>query len=110
MNEILNIWDIIVKTNTFNFAVLVLIFAIVVKKANIGVAVEKIKDGIIEAIKNAEDALKSAKSELSEAQKSVKNLEKDTKNIIDDATKKAEQVADVVFSSAVIIFSALFSI
>ena len=47
MNELANFWNIIVKSNTFNFAVLLLIFAILFKKLNVSALVEKIKQDII---------------------------------------------------------------
>ena len=53
MNELANFWNIIVESNTFNFAVLLLIFAILYKKLNISNTVEKIKQDVINTINNA---------------------------------------------------------
>ena len=52
MNELANFWNIIVESNTFNFAVLLLIFAILYKKLNISNTVEKIKQDVINTINN----------------------------------------------------------
>ena len=46
MNELANFWNTIVQTNTFNFAILVLIFAIVFKKIKVGDILENLKEDI----------------------------------------------------------------
>ena len=51
MDEIIKIWDIIVKSNTFNFAILVIIFAIAASKLNLGEKIEHIKSEIIKSRK-----------------------------------------------------------
>lgn len=41
MNELANFWNIIVESNTFNFAVLLVIFAVLYKKMNVADGIEK---------------------------------------------------------------------
>lgn len=53
MNELANFWNIIVESNTFNFAVLLVIFAVLYKKMNVADGIEKIKQGIINSINSA---------------------------------------------------------
>lgn len=64
MNELANFWNIIVESNTFNFAVLLLIFAILYKKLNISNTVEKIKQDVINTINNAKTEKENAKTNL----------------------------------------------
>ena len=57
MNELINLWNIILKSNTFNFIVLVVILAIVMQKLHISDALEKLKteiEKVREQIQNIE--------------------------------------------------------
>lgn len=47
MNELANFWNIIVESNTFNFAVLLVIFAVLYKKMNVADGIEKIYPYIV---------------------------------------------------------------
>ena len=64
MNELANFWNLIVESNTFNFAVLLIIFAVLFKKLNISSGVEKIKQDIINTINNAKNERENAKNKL----------------------------------------------
>lgn len=86
MNELANFWNIIVKSNTFNFAVLLLIFAILFKKLNVSALVEKIKQDIINTINNAKAERENAKNKLYDAQKSIENIEEEIKQRLDEAS------------------------
>ena len=75
MDEIIKIWDIIVKSNTFNFAILVIIFAIAASKLNLGEKIEHIKSEIIKSIENAKSEKENAVKFLQKAQSDVANLD-----------------------------------
>ena len=62
MNELANFWNIIVESNTFNFVVLLIIFAVLCKKMNVASGVEKIKQGIINSINSAKEEQERANS------------------------------------------------
>ena len=93
MNELANFWNIIVKSNTFNFAVLLLIFAILFKKLNVSAIVEKIKQDIINTINSAKAERENAKNKLYDAQKSIENIEEEIKQRLDEASLRGEGIA-----------------
>lgn len=99
MNELANIWNTIVQTNTFNFAILVLIFAIIFKKIQIGQILENLKEDIVKAIKNAEEEKNQASIDLSDAKKSIEHLDDEIKQTLQDADSRAKMIADQILSS-----------
>lgn len=100
MNEFLNFWDIIVKSNTFNFAVLLLIFAVLFKKLNISDTIEKIKLNIIKTIDDAKFEREQAKNKLYDAQKSVENLDNEIKERLNDAKTRVENLSAQILDNA----------
>ncbi len=93
MNEFINFWKLIVESNTFNFAVLLLIFALLFKKLNISDTVEKIKQNIIKSIEDAKLEREQAKQKLTEAQNSVEHVEEEIKERLQDASIRAKGLA-----------------
>ena len=61
MNEILHIWDTIVKTNTFNFAVMIALLWWICKKFNIGGILENAKQNVINSIEKSKEEKAAAK-------------------------------------------------
>lgn len=92
------LWDLIVQSNTFNFAILVIIFAIIFVKLDFGTVVEKIKKDVIEAIETAKKERDLAKKELKEAKGKVKNLDSEIKERIDTASKNAQTIAKQILN------------
>ena len=70
MNTIGQIWNFIVTSNFFNFVVMVLILAWIVKKFDLINALENIKLNIQNTIKKAEEEKAAAEKELINAKKS----------------------------------------
>ena len=100
MNELANFWNIIVQSNTFNFAVLLLIFAILFKKLNVSALVEKIKQDIINTINNAKAERENAKNKLYDAQKSIEHIEEEIKQRLDEASLRGEGIAKQIAANA----------
>lgn len=100
MNEIINFWNIIVESNTFNFVVLLIIFAVLFKKLNIANTVEKIKQDIVKAIDDAKFEREQAKNKLLNAQKSVEQLDDEIKNRLKDAKSRAESLSSQIMENA----------
>ena len=100
MNELANFWNIIVKSNTFNFAALLLIFAILFKKLNVSALVEKIKQDIINTINNAKAERENAKNKLYDAQKSIEHIEEEIKQRLDEASLRGEGIAKQIAANA----------
>lgn len=99
MNELANFWNLIVESNTFNFIVLLLIFAVLFKKLNVSDAVEKIKQDIINAIDNAKAERENAKNKLMEAQKSIEHIEEDIKQRLEEASSKGDGIAKQILAN-----------
>lgn len=95
-----HIWNVFVKTNTFNFVIFVLIFAWLFKKINVKGAIDSLQTKIIEILEAAKKAKKEANRELKEANKAVGNLEEELKIIIQDASKSAEMIGEKLLLDA----------
>ena len=99
MNELANFWNIIVESNTFNFAVLLLIFAILYKKLNISNTVEKIKQDVINTINNAKTEKENAKNKLMEAEKSIEHIDEEIKQKLSEASIKGDDIAKQILAN-----------
>ena len=83
----MELWSIIVKSNTFNFVLMIALFAFIIKKCKLG---QKLDDAIVkikETIEKSQAVYKESEEELN------KNIEK-TKNIaqeIKEIEQKGEQ-------------------
>lgn len=83
-------WQTVVQSNTFNFAVLLLIFAVFSNKLNFSEKIEKLKSKIITSINNAKSEQENARERLNDAEKSVKNLSEELRQKHSIAVSKAE--------------------
>lgn len=99
MNELVNFWNLIVESNTFNFAVLLLIFAILFKKFNVSNNIEKIKQNIINAIETAQKERENAKNKLIDAKKAIENIDRDIKQRLDEASSRGEGIAKQILNN-----------
>lgn len=107
----MEIWNLIVKSNTFNFIILLIVLIFLLQKMRISSVLENLKNKIIEKIEMSKKEQEKAEIELSKAQKSIENLdieiqqsvELTKKNIegavtqtLDNAQKQAEKILDNV--------------
>lgn len=100
MSEIINIWDFIVKSNAFNFIVMILLLGYIFKKVNLEAALENIKKQIIEAIENSKLEKAKAELELKKAQKAVENLDSEIKERFELAEKNVQGVVEQTLENA----------
>ena len=96
----MSFWQAIVESNTFNFAVLLLIFAVLFSKLNVSAIIEKIKSDIIQAIENAKSQHKNAEEKLKKAQFSVEHLDDEINEKIENANKTGAGLAFEITESA----------
>lgn len=99
MNELANFWNIIVESNTFNFVVLLIIFAVLCKKMNVADGVEKIKQGIINSINSAKEEQERAKEKLKNAEKSIENIDNDIAKQLKSASQRGEGLANQILAN-----------
>ena len=96
----MNFWNAILESNTFNFAILLLIFSIFYKKLNVSSVIENLKSEIVKRIENAKQERLLANQKLQNAQKSVENLDDEIKAQLSDATQKAENLSNEIIATA----------
>lgn len=100
MNELTNLWNIILESNTFNFVVLVVILAVVMQKLHIADALEKLKNDIIETIEKSKRARAEAEDYLSDAKIKTQNLESEIAERISLANTQAHNVGEMIHEAA----------
>ena len=96
----MSFWETLVESNTFNFAILILIFAVLYRKLNVPKIIENIKSSIIQSIKNAEQEKTLANDKLKKAQKEIEGIDTDIKNKLDNAKEQAQGVSERITSNA----------
>ena len=100
MDEIIKIWDVIVKSNTFNFAILLLLIAIIANKLNIDEKLENLKNDIIKKIENAQRQKEEAAKILSQARNDVEHLDEEVADRITKAKSNAETITEEILKNA----------
>ena len=98
----MNIWNLIVDSNTFNFIVLVLIIYFLIRKMNLVSILETLRTNIANKIELSKTERKKADMQLKEAKNSVANLnneinqlEETNKKNVEDAVKQTAENADI---------------
>ncbi len=98
MKELLDIWNFIVHSNTFNFIVMVLLLVWIVKKFNIKNALEVMKNNIIDSIEKSKQEKESASKTLNEAKDAVKNLDSEINARITQAEEQGKNLAKQILT------------
>ena len=98
----MNIWNLIVNSNTFNFIVLVLIIYFLIRKLNIVSVLETLRTNIANKLEMSKTERKKADIQLKEAKNAVVNLnneinqlEENNKKNVEDAVKQTAENADI---------------
>lgn len=99
MKEFVEIWDLIVRSNTFNFVLLVAIFWFLFKKINVSHVIEKLQQDIINTIENVKKSKELAGEKLLQAKNSVQNLDKDIQAQIAQADSTANSISASIFNN-----------
>ena len=89
-------WNLIVQSNTFNFAILAIIIAIVCAKINMPKVIEDIRNEIASAIEKAIEEKKGAEKELKKTIKIVKNTDLEIQEKIANANQNAKLLSDEI--------------
>lgn len=96
----MEIWNIIVHTNTFNFIIFVILFAIIIKVAKVGSLITNMQTKVEHYIKDSENAKTTSLVELKQAQTKAGNVGKEIKEIIDDAELNAMRLGRKIMADA----------
>lgn len=93
MRQIIDIWNFIVHSNTFNFIVMLLILGWLVKKFKVAESLDVLKNNIIDSIEKAKTEKSEAQKILNEAQDAVKNLDNEVKERLTQAEEHAKSIS-----------------
>ena len=96
----MDFWKIIVETNTFNFAILLLIFVILYQKLNVSALIENIKSDIINAMESVKNQKALSQDKLKNAQELCANLENEINDRLNDAKIQAQGIAERIENNA----------
>ena len=83
----MELWNLIIQSNAFNFIVLVVVLGLLMKKMNVSAQLENLREKIADRITFSQEEREKAKKELEIAQNSVANLE----NEIDEQKQLAQK-------------------
>jgi len=96
----LNFWQAVVESNTFNFAVLVLIFVLLFSKLNISQMIENIKNQIVQSIDRAKAEKEAADVKLKNAKDLASGVDAEIKTHIRNAQEKAAAIETQIIEKA----------
>ena len=94
------IFDIIVKSNTFNFIIMMLIIFVVAKKLNLSQALENTKNEIVNKIEYSQSEKNEAQEELSKAKIAFENVETEVAEKIKTAKADSKNLANEILNAA----------
>lgn len=96
----MNFWQAVVESNTFNFAVLVLIFVLLFSKLNISQMIENIKNQIVQSIDRAKAEKEAADVKLKNAKDLASGVDAEIKTHIRNAQEKAAAIETQIIEKA----------
>ena len=92
-------WNLIVQSNTFNFAILVIIIAVVFAKIDLLGIIEKIKNDVARAIENAKQEKENAEKDLKTAQKTAANTDNEVAEQLKTAENNAQNLSQGIMKN-----------
>ena len=96
----MEIWNLIVQTNTFNFIIFVAIFAVIIKYAKVGALIEGLQKKIFQSINLSDEANEKSLKELDLAKQKVNMVGSEIKVILDDADLTAIRLTRKIMADA----------
>ena len=96
----MEIWTIIVKSNAFNFLILLGFIIILAKVFKVGNLIDSACNKVKENVQNSDIAKENSEQKLKEANETVKNIANEVKEIFDNAQKNAELIGEKILKDA----------
>ncbi len=96
----MEIWTLIVKSNLFNFIVMVVILTVIIKKLNIGEKLNNAISKVKEKIDEAELANKNSVEELKQAGEKTKNVQAEIEEIEQKGSENISNLEQKIASEA----------
>ena len=100
MSQLAALWDLILKSNTFNFAILVVIFVILCQKLKVGDMIGKIRAEIISEIEDAKSVRERAEGKFADAKSKVAHVEEEVAEKFKSVEDKARLLVNSVEQNA----------
>lgn len=99
MEHLIHIWDTIVKSNTFNFIVMLLLLGWIVKKFDLKASLDNLKANVKKSIDTSVEEKEKGIITLKNAEKSVENLETEIKENLVRAEKQASDITNEIMAA-----------
>ena len=96
----MEIWTLIVKSNAFNFLILLGLIIFAIKFFKVGNLIEKACTKVKETVENSDLEKENSKVELQKANETIKNIANEVKEIFDNAQKSAELMGEKILKDA----------
>ncbi len=96
----MEIWNIIVQSNTFNFVIFVILLAMIVKAAKVGSLIEKMQEKVRQFVEESDKAKENSVQELKKAEKDFETVGKEVKTIMDDADLHSIRLSRKILADA----------
>ena len=96
----MEIWTLIVKSNAFNFLILLGLIIFAIKFFKVGSLIEKACTKVKETVENSDLEKENSKVELQKANETIKNITNEVKEIFDNAQKSAELMGEKILKDA----------
>lgn len=96
----MEIWTLIVKSNAFNFLILLGLIIFAIKFFKVGSLIEKACLKVKETVENSDLEKENSKVELQKANETIKNIANEVKEIFDNAQKSAELMGKKILKDA----------
>lgn len=96
----MEIWNIIVQSNTFNFIIFVIILAIIIKATKVSSLIEKMQLKIKQFVDDSAEAKQKSVRELKKAEEQALLTGSEVKNILGDADLQAMRMSRKIMADA----------
>ena len=96
----MEIWTLIVKSNAFNFLILLGLIIFAIKFFKVGNLIESARQKVKQDVESSDDAKENSIVKLKEANETVKNIAQEVKEIFDNAQKSAELMGEKILKDA----------
>ena len=96
----MEIWNLIVKTNTFNFIIFVAIFAVIIKYAKVGQLIEGLRKKVVQTIDSSDEAKEQSLKELEDSKRKANMVGSEIKVILDEADLTAMRLDRKIMADA----------
>lgn len=99
-STLLHIWNLLVESNTFNFVIFVICFALIFKKINVAGIIASLQEKIVKVLNEVEKDKNEALEKLTAAEKEIENLSSELDTILNEAKNSAEVIGKKILSEA----------